>query len=311
MDSTRASPAGRPERTMHDTRTLIDILEWYRAMGVDEAIDETPVNRLAAPEPATPETAAAVSPAAPAVHPATHPAAPPSPPQGRVAPPLPALRGTDHGVPPPPLSPVEPREAEADARARAAACTSLEELREVVAGFEGCSLRDTAHSLVFSDGNPAARVMLIGEAPGRDEDIQGKPFVGRSGQLLDRMLAAIGLDRQSAYLANVIYWRPPGNRAPTAAELAICRPFIRRQIELADPEILVFLGRVPAAELLETTQGIQRLRGTWRTYASGGRQWPVMATFHPAYLLRQPAAKKLSWRDFLAIRKRLDEGDTQ
>jgi DNA polymerase len=177
--------------------------------------------------------------------------------------------------------------------------------------FDECGLKRTAKNLVFSDGNPAGRVMFIGEAPGRDEDLQGKSFVGRSGQLLDRMLAAIGLDRDTVYIANVIYWRPPGNRDPSPVERAQCRPFIIRQIELADPEIIVPIGAVPARELIGTTSGILRLRGQWKSFKVNGREIPVMPSLHPAYLLRQPAQKKLAWRDFLAIRRKLDEAQSE
>jgi DNA polymerase len=160
--------------------------------------------------------------------------------------------------------------------------------------------------LVFSDGNPEGRVMLVGEAPGRDEDIQGRPFVGRSGQLLDRMLAAIGLDRTSVYIANVVPWRPPGNRTPTPQETAACRPFISRQIELADPDVLICLGAPSAAELMSNPQGILKFRGQWRDFDTGKRTIRAMATLHPAYLLRQPLQKRLAWRDLLMLREALD-----
>ena len=150
--------------------------------------------------------------------------------------------------------------------------------------------------------------MVVGEAPGRDEDIEGRPFVGRSGQLLDRMLAAIGLDRTSAYIANVIPWRPPGNRTPTPHETEICRPFIERQIELVAPKLLVTLGGASAKVLLNTPDGIMRLRGNWRAYAMrSGETIPVMPTLHPAYLLRNPAHKRLAWRDFLEVKAKLRE----
>ncbi|KAB2950684.1 MAG: uracil-DNA glycosylase [Rhizobiaceae bacterium] len=177
-----------------------------------------------------------------------------------------------------------------------------------VAGFDGCNLKFTAKSLVFADGNPDADLMLVGEAPGRDEDIEGLPFVGRSGQLLDRMLAAIGRDRTSAYIANVIPWRPPGNRTPTPLETEICRPFIERQIELARPKVLVCLGGPSAKTLLNTTEGILRLRGNWRVHVTAsGVAIPAMPTLHPAYLLRNPAHKKLAWRDFLEVKAKLRE----
>jgi DNA polymerase len=192
------------------------------------------------------------------------------------------------------------------ARAAAASATSLEELKAVLASFDGCNLRQTAKTLVFADGNPHARVMLIGEAPGREEDEAGLPFVGRSGQLLDRMLAAIGLDRTSVYIANVVPWRPPGNRTPTPQETEICKPFITRQVALARPDLIVFLGGSAAAALAGTTEGILKLRGRWFDYDRGDRRVKALATLHPAYLLRQPLQKRLAWRDFRDLRRQLD-----
>jgi len=191
------------------------------------------------------------------------------------------------------------------ARDAARAAANLEELRAILDRFEGCALRATATQLVFADGNPQARVMFVGEAPGRDEDIAGLPFVGRSGKLLDRMMASIGLDRTSAYVANIIPWRPPGNRTPTPQESAICLPFIRRQIELADPDVLVCLGNPSTQTLLIVKDGILKTRGRWFPFQTGTRQIRALATLHPAYLLRQPLQKRLAWRDFLAIKKAL------
>jgi len=182
---------------------------------------------------------------------------------------------------------------------------TLEELRAALDAFEGCALKATAKQLVFADGNPKAKVMFVGEAPGRDEDIEGLPFVGRSGKLLDRMLAAIGLDRTKVYIANIIPWRPPGNRTPTPQESQICLPFIQRQIELADPDILVCLGGPSAQTLLGIKDGITKTRGRWFTYDTGTREIRAMPTFHPAFLLRSPLQKRLAWRDFLAIKKAL------
>jgi DNA polymerase len=194
------------------------------------------------------------------------------------------------------------------ARELAAQSATLDELREHMARFEGCNLKFTAKNTVFADGNPDAAVMLVGEAPGRDEDVEGLPFVGRSGQLLDRMLAAIGLDRTSVYIANVIPWRPPGNRTPTPHETEICRPFIERQIELAGPKLLITLGGPSAKLLLNTVGGILRLRGNWRSHVTAsGVSIPTMPTLHPAYLLRNPAHKKLAWRDFLEVKARLKQ----
>lgn len=256
--------------------SIAALLEWYVANGVDTALEEEPVDRLAPPRmPAAPE---AIRPVAAAV------AAAVAVPSGQTS--------DDSGS--------------LAARSLARGATTLEALRAALESFEGCALRQTAKSLVFADGNPAGRVMLVGEAPGREEDLQGLPFVGRSGQLLDRMLAAIGLTRDDVYIANVVPWRPPGNRTPTPEETALCRPFIERQIELADPDVLVCLGGAAAKELLATTEGILRLRGQWRTYDTGRRTIRAMATLHPAYLLRQPLQKRLVWRDLLALRAVLD-----
>jgi len=204
-------------------------------------------------------------------------------------------------------APPSPDAAAMAARDAAKAAASLEELRAILDRFEGCALRATATQLVFADGNPGARVMFVGEAPGRDEDIAGLPFVGRSGKLLDLMMAAIGLDRTSAYIANIIPWRPPGNRTPTPQESAICLPFIMRQIELSDPDILVCLGAPSAQTLLNIKDGITRTRGRWFPYQTGKREIRALPTLHPAYLLRQPLQKRLAWRDFLAIKKALAE----
>lgn len=189
------------------------------------------------------------------------------------------------------------------AREAARQSPDLQTLRQQLETFDGCSLKFTAKNLVFSDGNPQARIMLVGEAPGRDEDIEGRPFVGKAGQMLDRMLGAIGFDRTQVYIANVIYWRPPGNRTPTPMETEICRPFIERQIALVDPEILVFLGGVSAKSFLPGLDGILRLRGNWTDWSiPGGRTIPALPMLHPAYLLRQPAQKKLAWRDLLSLK---------
>jgi DNA polymerase len=191
------------------------------------------------------------------------------------------------------------------AREAAKSAQNLEELRALLEGFDGCMLRSTATRLVFADGTPQARVMFVGEAPGRDEDIAGIPFVGRSGKLLDLMMAAIGLNRTGAYIANVVPWRPPGNRTPTPQETATCLPFIRRQIELADPDILVCLGQPATQTLLGTKEGITRTRGRWFKYDTGSREIRALATYHPAFLLRSPLQKRLAWRDFLALKKAL------
>lgn len=288
----------------------LEILRWSVEAGADEAIGDAPIDRYrAASEPAP--------------HPPATPKAPPAAP-GRPLAPRPAAR---RPVPPPPEygNPAEAAPADrrppsapslapaaalhADARNLAARATSLDDLRAAVAGFEGCPLKATAMNLVFGDGNPGARLMLIGEAPGADEDRQGKPFVGVSGKLLDRMLAAIGIDRTTAYITNVLPWRPPGNRPPTSDEIASCLPFVERHIELVDPAILVLVGAIAAKSLLGRSEGITRLRGRWFDYSSIGLAHPIpaIATFHPAYLLRSPGQKRLAWHDLLAIRARLDE----
>lgn len=190
--------------------------------------------------------------------------------------------------------------------------TDLDALRAELAAFNGCPLKATATNLVFSDGNPAARIMLIGEAPGADEDRQGKPFVGVSGQLLDRMLGAIGLDRTQVFITNVIYWRPPGNRSPTEAELAACWPFCARTIRLLKPDIIVLLGGVAAKTVLRTAEGITRLRGRWQSYQPEDADLPAIPTlpvYHPAYLLRQPQAKRQAWQDMLQIKLRLTQAN--
>ncbi|WP_146610270.1 uracil-DNA glycosylase, partial [Rhodobium orientis] len=197
-------------------------------------------------------------------------------------------------------------QAVAEARSAARQAATLDDLQAALAAFDGCNLKMTAKNLVFADGNPQARLMLVGEAPGRDEDIQGLPFVGRSGKLLDRMLHAIGLDRSGAYIANVVPWRPPGNRTPSPSETEICAPFIERQIELVSPQVLVFLGGASAKQLTGAREGIMRLRGKWLSYRREGIEIRAMATLHPAYLLRQPQQKRLAWRDFLTIKAALD-----
>jgi len=195
----------------------------------------------------------------------------------------------------------------------ASTASSITSLREELLRFEGCALKHTAMNLVFADGNPAASIMMIGEAPGEDEDRQGVPFVGVSGQLLDRMLASAGLDRKTnVYISNILFWRPPGNRSPTDAEIAACMPFCERHIALVKPKILVLLGGVAAKSILRTKEGITRLRGRWQTYippSGSGSAEPIecLPIYHPAYLLRQPGAKRQAWSDMLALTKRMRE----
>ena len=278
------------------------LIAFHMEAGVDALLDETPVDRFAADSPQR----SAQSPVdnAPTPPPATLPRA-------RVLLDRPDHSGTDSfrlGQPPTILDAPPARDAAImAARDAARSATSLDVLRAMLERFEGCGLRLTAKRLVFTEGNPQAKVMFVGEAPGREEDIEGLPFVGRSGQLLDRMMAAIGLDRTTAYIANVIPWRPPGNRTQTPQESQICLPFIKRQIELANPDILVCLGGPSAAALLGLTGGIRRSRGRWHVYHTGTREIRAIATFHPAYLLRTPLEKRFAWRDFVAIRKALAE----
>ena len=187
--------------------------------------------------------------------------------------------------------------------------TSLDELRLALSEYEGCSLKNTATNLVFSDGSENARVMLVGEAPGADEDRQGKPFVGVSGKLLDKMLLSIGLDRSSVYISNIIPWRPPGNRQPTPKEIDLCLPFIRRHIQLIKPLVLIPVGGIAAKSLLDKKEGIMRLRGRWFEYAADESDMiiPALPIFHPAFLLRSPAQKSNAWRDLIQIKRKLTE----
>ncbi len=280
-------------------------LQWLIDAGADEAIGETPVDRLAAPgarraEPPPAEKA----PPGPASAPAPRPAAKPAP--RPVAKPAPRS-----AVKPAPGASLASTEAAlSSARDLARAAGNLEELKAALNAFEGCALKQHAMNLVFADGNPKARVMVIGEGPGAEEDRQGLPFVGVSGHLLDRMLAGIGLDRTSAYITNVLFWRPPGNRTPTGTEIAACLPFVERHIELVDPEVLLLAGGISAKSLLGRSEGILKLRGHWAHYQHAGmaRPIPALASLHPAYLLRQPAQKRLAWRDFLALKEALESG---
>lgn len=266
---------------------LASLLKWYVDHGLDETIGEDAIDRFALPPPPV----------------ATPPAAPPRNAQA----PTP-IRAS---VPPPARAPVplESPQLVEDARELARRCTTIAELEEAVRAFEGCALKRTAKNTVFADGMPGAPVMVVGEAPGADEDRLGKPFVGVSGQLMDRMFTAIGMSRErDLYITNILFWRPPGNRTPTLAEQAICLAFTRRHIELAKPKLLVLAGGTAAKAVLDTTEGIMRLRGKWTTLKlDDGTEVPTMPTFHPAYLLRTPASKRQSWLDLLAIDKKLRE----
>ena len=278
-----------PERTP----AARELLAFYVEAGVDAVGGEQPVDRFADVAPAVTERGAG-NPAEPA---GRRPPLSPLPPKGPESRPAPRTSA------PPALS-LSPDAAVMAAREAARSAASLDDLRAILDKFEGCALRATATQLVFADGSPQGRVMFVGEAPGREEDLEGRAFVGRSGKLLDLMMRAIGLDRTGAYIANVIPWRPPGNRTPTPQETQICLPFIKRQIELADPDILVTLGQ-PATAALLNVHGITKNRGRWFPYHTGTREIRAIASLHPAYLLRSPLQKRMAWRDFLMIRKAL------
>ncbi|MGA7789234.1 MAG: uracil-DNA glycosylase [Xanthobacteraceae bacterium] len=264
-----------------------DLLAFYLDAGADALIGEELIDRMAEERP--PPAAAATAPAAPSARKAADSGG----------------KKVEQRVLYQTAVPASPEAAAMAAREAARTAATLDELRALLDAFEGCALRATATQLVFADGNPQSRVMFVGEAPGYDEDIAGKPFVGRSGKLLDLMMAAIGLDRTSVYIANVVPWRPPGNRTPTPQETAICLPFIRRQIELANPDILVCLGGPAMQTLLSIKDGITRTRGRWFPYDTGSREIRALPTFHPAFLLRSPLQKRFAWRDFLALKKAL------
>ncbi|MEM9145379.1 MAG: uracil-DNA glycosylase [Pseudomonadota bacterium] len=274
-----------------DRAALLATLAFQVSLGADEAIGETPIDRFATLNEARPsaptlrtETADARTPAA-------------------------APRGRHRTAAEPPDARPSPPSAP-DAADLATAATNLTDLADSMAVWTGSDLRLGARNLVFADGHPGARVMIIGEAPGAEEDRTGKPFVGRAGQLLDRMLASIGLSRRAeapehaAYITNILPWRPPGNRTPSEAEARAFLPFVERHIALAAPEVIFSLGNTPTKALMATGTGIKRMRGTWAVHAPSGL--PVLPSFHPAYLLRQPADKALAWRDLLALRARLD-----
>jgi len=268
---------------MADRRQKLAALDWMVAMGADEAILAEPVDRRrsarpaeAAPEPATAAAAAEAAPAAPRA--------------------------------PGPDAPLAPAQGAADAREAASAANDLAALRTALDKFDGCALKQTATNLVFARGNPEAPVMFIGEAPGAEEDREGLPFVGASGRLLNHMLSFIGLDEQSVYISNIIFWRPPGNRSPTDAETGACLPFVRRHIALARPKLLVTLGRPAMNTVLGLNIGINKARGRWVDYGEGlDAPIPAMPTFHPAYLLRNPAQKRETWMDFLSLKEKLDQ----
>lgn len=255
------------------------LMRWYLDAGVDETGTDLPVNRFQAEPPPVP-----------VAKPVTRNAAAPS-------------SATD------PALPKGAEEATRDARSLARAATTIAALGEAVESFEGCALKKTAGNTCFCDGNPEADILLIGEGPGAEEDRQGKPFVGASGRLLDKMLASIGLDRENVLISNTVFWRPPGNRTPTTSETAMCKPFVERLIDLVEPDVLITLGGPAAKVLLNQTQGVGRLRGRWLKYGEGMREKPItaLAMFHPAYLLRSPAQKREAWKDLLMLREWLDD----
>ena len=259
-----------------ERETLIAALSWQIAMGADEAMLDAPVAR----------------------------AAPPPQPPGEVSQPPPGV-ALSAPVALRKLPPVGQAAA-----ALAAGATTLEELRAAMAGFEGSPLRDTATNFVFSDGVPGAPVMIIGEAPGAEEDRQGKPFVGASGQLLDRMFASIGLSRaENLYITNILPFRPPGNRTPTDAEIALFLPFVLRHVQLAAPRFLVLAGGVSAKGVLQAREGITRLRGRWhQVTVLDGTVFNALPTWHPAYLLRNPISKRDSWADLLLLQRNMKNG---
>lgn len=266
-------------------QALKELLEFYEAAGVDAALGDAPIDRFAQVEEVK-QTPAPI-----------HVAAPP---------PL----ATAQNVPamaPVPAEPAAPMQGLADAQGLANQAKTIDELRAALLAFDGCGLKKTARQLVFADGNPNAKIMLIGEAPGREEDAQGLPFVGQSGQLLDKMLAAVGLDRSKVYIANVIFWRPPGNRTPSAEERAMCEPFIRRQIELVRPKVMMTLGGSALSTLFEGRQGIMRTRGQVLDYMDGDLTIPTVPTLHPAALLRKPLNKRLAWQDLLALQALMEQ----
>jgi uracil-DNA glycosylase len=287
--------------TAEDTKlkTAGRLLAWYEAMGVDAAIEEVPTDWLKRGErapgagfalPTAQETRMQA-----AAEPAPAPRARPS-----AAAPGPIARPPRQFVGKPPAN-NEPQGRDAIANAR-----SLAELQAVLQRFEGCGLKATAKNLCFYRGGEHARLMIVGEAPGREEDLEGKPFVGRAGMLLDKMLAAIGLSEADVHITNIVYWRPPGNRTPTPQEALACRPFLERQAALVAPQIVLALGGAAAKHLFDVADGIMRIRGKWRDIELGGHKARAMATLHPAYLLRTPAAKGMAWRDLLAVKAALN-----
>ncbi len=271
---------------------LLEALKWQIEAGADEAIGAEPLDRTAAPARAAATPGLAEASAAPPQ--------PPAAPARAASAPVPAAKR--------PASLASTSENQASAQRLAAEARSIDDIRAALEAFEGCPLKATATNLCLFDGNPQAKIMIIGEAPGAQEDRQGKPFVGPAGQLLDRMLAAIGLDRSRVYITNLLYWRPPGNRNPTPGEIAACLPFLERQIEILQPKLLLLVGGMSAKTLLHRSEGILKLRGRWADYHHPrlGHPIPALPTLHPAYLLRQPAQKREAWRDLLSFAEAME-----
>ena len=275
----------------NDAESLIAALEWQIAMGADDAILADAVDRYAYVEARRAQAATQ--------------RAPQIPPQGQARPSPQQARPMRPG--PGEEAPLGAADAAAAGASLAANCKDLGALRAALEGFDGCELKVHATNLVFGDGNPEADIMMIGEAPDRDEDREGKPFVGVSGQLLDRMLSHIGLTREGFYITNGVYWRPPGNRKPNDGEIAVCRPFLDKQISLVNPKLLVLIGDKAARGLAGVTTGITRSRGQWYDVKVAEKTIPALATLHPAYLLRTPAAKRQAWQDIIQLRRRMEE----
>jgi len=267
------------------------LLKWYEASGVGDAIAETPINWLG--EDSNLELGALQNLKQAKVR------------QKRQENQTPA---NTQSSPPPKTAPLSIPSIR-EANELAAKAGSLIELQTALEGFEGCALKRTAKNLVFYRGAVTAPLMIIGEAPGRDEDIAGKPFVGRAGNLLDKMLQCIKINEENCHITNIVYWRPPGNRTPTTEEGLICRPFLERQIKLVNPKIILLVGGSAAKQLLDTTTGIMKLRGTWKSISIGGKNIKTLATLHPAYLLRTPIAKRLAWQDLQELRTKLQENN--
>ncbi|MEM1040567.1 MAG: uracil-DNA glycosylase [Pseudomonadota bacterium] len=292
---------------MDQTNDLHELLQWYHDAGVDLALEDAPVDRFA--ESARIAEAQATKRAA--KQPTKGKASATAP--GPAAQPLAAGKQTKPVTQSRTAAPavVQNSEVVANARALADQAQTLEALKTAIEGFEGCNLKFTAKSTVFASGNPRARLMLVGEAPRREEDEQGVPFVGRSGQMLDKILKALGYDRNDVYITNVLPWRPPGNRTPTAAESDICRPFLEKHIALVNPDLLVAVGAAATKTLLSTKEGIVSLRGRWKDVRFGDNTYALLPTFHPSYLLRSPSQKKYAWHDWQMVKARMETEATR